>query len=624
MRGRVSGRFTLEDLGRMWQDMEFPFLGQGTPGDQLLAFLRGGLEDARLQPDAPGSFTFLFVEAMVARQEPSVALMDPLTEPGRVRLTLMEIELLMAAFDRTFQDPEPEVPTGRTRHGRLAGGDFCADFKKFLGSMGSKAAKAALDHVQGVLTDKALGALGMSASEITQFKSYQPYFRALNMAMKIVKLLQLYASTEVALSVEGETKVHKPHKDEARKLVPVIARAGIPEEDWQEYQKNSGSQTARDVKGCLGFLGMPLPSDLKDIAGKADTWRVAWDVIRGSPEHVVIPSDVNTFDAPSAGHPLAMKLVREGPAGAKATLKLDVKEEPELATLFDGPLETATITVKAQVFTAEPPSAELLTRVTSLLGTISALIDLSTGWIQTMTPPSSTLDFEVEYHPLPVALEASLEFDVRMYLTHFSGENPPMEFTSRGSWNALLNPVPIPLGNDVVLHEFVGDGAFRYTQATAKLLGPGQCLAKIDVAVHDGSLQGSAKPAFNMRGQYLPDESAMFVLSAPEPLVAPEETETFTNPCHPEWPPLVLPRLSRYALTGINTLNLMEEGILREGGKIPGNPLNTWTQEADRTLTRTFTGARTVQVILGDGVTALNQVLSQNNVLRLKPVFPAP
>jgi hypothetical protein len=634
----VSGRFTLDDLGLMWQELGFPFLGQGTPGEQLLAFLRGWLEDVATDPSAANFFTPRFIAAMVGHQEPPVSLTDAATRPADVRLSLLEVELLMAAFDRAYQ-PDVNAPEGLSAVLSETGdsgvvlaselqGDVgpCTQMKQLYGTIGSKLVQKGVGYIKGEITTKALMGLGMTEAEVKLFNTYQKFFDALNIAMKIIKMLQIYASTEVLLTVEGANPVHKPHKSQPRVLVPVSARAGIPDEAWQQFQQSQQSDAYKAVKDCLGFAGLTLPYDLKDIADKVGSWRIAWDLIRGSPKHATIPSDVNIFDASSAGNPFGMKLVRDG-GSAKATLKVDVAREPELATTLKGPVVTANVTVKAKVFTAEPPDPALVAKVTSLLGTISALTDLSTGWIQTMLPPTSTTKIKVQFHDLPIAIEASVKIDMEFNFTHFRDEPPEYRQTAKGDWTARLEPdQPVTAEKDI--EAYSGSGLMNFQSATKRKLDqdPGDiCTETYTEKPINGSVGGKVRGAFNIKGQPRPDDPPEFVMGIADAGSAPGEEETLTVRCGDDEFTTVN-TLRSIMIGAINALNLMDDVLLSEipTSKLPGLHLDRWEAKPDGTLERMLTGSKTVSVILLDGTAADTEVISQNNLLRLQPIYGPP
>src|SRR5207302_5517860 len=118
----IAGRLTVTEVAQMWKDLGFVFEGTGTPGDQLLAFLSGWVRGAQPKPDAAESFTPLFLQEMAKRQQPAVDLTDPNVQPADVRLTLLELELVAAAFDRDLQ---PSAKTTLLRSAP-AGASGCA------------------------------------------------------------------------------------------------------------------------------------------------------------------------------------------------------------------------------------------------------------------------------------------------------------------------------------------------------------------------------------------------------------------------------------------------------------------------------------------------------------------
>jgi hypothetical protein len=629
-RGRqVSGRFTVADLGQMWKDFDFPFQGTGTPGQQLLGFLRGWLEDAKAKPNDPNSFTPLFIEAMVAKQVPSVNLADPKVRPDDVRLSLLEIELLIAAFDRAYQ------PVAGTQSLNLlpqdVGADNCTEFKALFGKMGGKAIDKAVVYIRDFLSGKAIQAMGLSEAEVSELGgSAKSVLSSLGLALKLIKLVQLYARNDVLINVEGSVLVHKPHKGQARKLVPVTVKAGIPEQDWQNYQQNLGSSNQQTLYGCLKLLGIPEPLDLKEVAKNTDKWRAYWDLIKGSPKHARIPSDVNNFDAPGG---FGMKMVSDSASTSKATLKVDINDEPELATIFDGPVEKADVTVKASMDTSEPPSPAMLVQLGGLVGAIPTLVDLSAGWFKSALPPSNTITFQVEYHRMPDKIEASMDLTMDHDFGSERGKLPPqLRFQVKALWNATLNRQDVKDTAGTPEELFQGSGVFQYQSSKMQRINQepnDKCTYTYQVEPANGEVIGNVGPAFGaLTGRVVPDEGQKFNLGIGEDSSKyPKENIVLTTACPGPDGKIVTtvlpPETGRYFVLALNAVDILEEGTFLYEGTAPGHHPALWNKKPDGSFERTFNQPQTVSVVGGGSVIDTN-VRSQNTVLKLKPIFAPP
>ena len=631
----VSGRITLDELGQMWADFGFPFGGVGSPGEQLLAFLRAWLAEAQANPGDSDGFTPALIAALAARQQPAVDLMDPATRPGDVRLTLLELELLVAAFDRLFE-PDASASASPNRERTLAV-DPCTDMKQALNTIGGKLAKGGLMVGKKLWGDEVLKALGLTPDLIKAYENYGKLLKALDTTVKVVKMVQIYASAQVTLEVQGSNPVRKPPRGGPRVLVPVKATAGVPEEDWREYQQNNSSETYQAFKACLSFVGMPSPLDLKDIASKIDSWRVSWKLLSGAPRHAFVSSDVNAFNASFAGHPFAMTLQRSSPASAEATLKVDITEEPPLATLFQGPLVTADVRVKAEVFTAEPPSPALLTQVTNLLGTIGALVDLSVGWIQTMFPPATTTVIRVQFHDLPTSLQAEYALSMTFDEPTLRGTPAQVRHTIGGSGRGMLQRRALTAGGaDAGLDAYGGTVDFAYANlASTWIGGADDCPREFGYQKRNGSFQLYAGPRLLLNGNQVSyDANAPMQVNFTGDEVPtslwPAEKQTQTIRCDDTYGQVVTFDWNNIVFVpAANALNLIDQKLMslsENSATVPGWDMRNGRLLADGTLEMRRTTPTTVTVLgTGGGSTiALDTVIrSVDAVIRLKPTFEA-
>lgn len=589
----VAGRYTVARLAGMWKAMGFPFAGRGSEGEQLLAFLSAWVAEADTRPGEAGSFTPLFLAEMARRQTPSFDLRAPASRPELARLSMLEVELITAAFDRALVRKGAPKATAVVSAGRQLDEGVCASFKGEMGELATVAQEQGIDHVLDFanenIRDAALEKLGLSTSAIEKVSgTIQKMFAALDAATKVAKLVQLYANTHVTLSVDGSSSPHARQIGEAQQIVSVTAHAGIPDSEWARYQQSSRGQGYQDLKSCLEYLGMPTPSELADLAKSLDKWRVEWR-LRGPP-----PSDGyawiaqgNKFDAPGT---LAMWLARDGEASGSATLRVEVLQESHWGAVF-GADQTVDYTVEAAVYTAEPPSPALLLKAMSFLGAVSALVELGAGFVQTLLPPTTTTVLHVAHHEAPQAIEASLQLDVEITET-VKGQSVPIRMS--GEWKSTLRyrDAYDPHGES---YRDLSPSSFHYQSIVGadRLYAP--CTATVQP--RSGAVSGYVyfqepkKDTFNLDLGAVPE--------------GPHEDVSATCP-------------------GGGTSSLQEQhifmGILVHGdnplASAAAMSLEKWTRKPDGTLERIFDGPRAVQL---PGFPLA--VTREHSVFQLKPVF---
>lgn len=639
----VSGRFTATQFGQMLQDMGFPFAGVGTPGEQLMAFLRSWVMEAALDPTGKGSATPLFLAAMAKAQDLPVDLTRDGNNPDDLRLSLLEIELIFATLDRMYQPGVNKVAVS-ARQAKIvhASTGLCDEFKATVGTIGAKiygqsvgfvmngadgdiAKKLMLNNTGA--TGAAMAKIGLTDSEIRNLKGGAgKMLSAIGTAMKIVKLIQMYASAEVMMTVDTATPVYKPTPNQARVLVPVTARAGIPDQAWQDYQTNNGSYSYQSAKSCLASMGMPLPSDLKDVGKNAANWRVAFIPETGFTEHALISLADNTFDAAIVGYPYAMKLASDSPVTAKATVKVKIQEESELAALFQGAYKETKAQVRAKVFTAEPPDPTILLSVTSFAGTVQALLDLSAGWIQTGFPPTNIVKIPIRYHPAPISIDANLDLNMKVNEWRPAGTAANFEFQVSGAWAGLLayNPSVVTTvdSGQVKLDSYMANQPLVYKSVSIKAVGqpsPGCNPPTISAVPVTGSYPVSVGPRFSDKGVWLSEEPTQFQIGFQyynQFMGSAHEDITITSNC--PGPPTSGKATTEGMNFAIQAFDLWDIGLYT--GTEGGVSLRNMAQEADGTLVRSFNGSKTIQEVISSKLYNID-ILSINGTLRLKPNF---
>ena len=409
-------------------------------GAQVIDLLTTWIREAAKDPNHPSSFTPLFIAEMAKRQDPPVDLSaGPYIRMGRgegppvdllgapqseqLRLSLLELELFAAAFYRDrMKTGAIERHPGRRGPGEptpivLAGlspavQDPCSDLLKNFGALGEAGRVGAREGGQRALRE--------AVRRATDGGTAQAFGRALSAVgtvAKIWKMVAFYSDAQVAVSV-SHPSVHKPPPGETH-AVRFDATVGVNESDWKAYQRLMGgeavSRADRAVRDCLRTAGVPVLTDLGDIAKDAESWLVEWRLVEGSPRHATIPYRVqghvlNHFFLPGR---LAMKLKPAGPYGASTGLvvQLALEDEAKHPRRFT----RGYVVAEAAVDAAQPPS--VLTIVKGLKGAYSLrqalssgssatsahlaladiLVELTAGWIQALVLPRARASVEVTF-----------------------------------------------------------------------------------------------------------------------------------------------------------------------------------------------------------------------------------
>jgi hypothetical protein len=396
-----GGRMTLTQLADMLGQFGWEFHDSPAPAEQLKRMLREWVLEARKAPQAAKNFFPLFLDAAAKRQVPRIDLTDPAYDPGDLRLTMLELELMSAAFDRItypIAPPPPGVAPGRT----AASVNPCTDFKKQFGDWGQVFDVGASEGwSKWMETAMKVGSTPEAAEK------FSTAMNALSISAKLWKLVVFYANAQVDVSVLSDNPIHKPPPGEKR-YAGFKARAGVGEAEWNEYVDvlgRDGTAYKGILRDCLNSLDLPVPADLEDIANDADSWIVDWDIVKGRPKHVDYDYPLSQFDFQNRrGH----LLTRVAPYAAETRPMIaDVQEEP--TENHPGIERTADVLVEASVDGAQPPN--LLTLVKAAkggLGLAESIVELGGGWLQTIWAPSSYATLKVTYHE-PLVYELTLQ-----------------------------------------------------------------------------------------------------------------------------------------------------------------------------------------------------------------------
>lgn len=394
-------------------------------GERLMQMLGMWVRNAAANPNDPRNFTPLFLAEMARLQDSPVDLLGtPRSRIGRgdgapvdlrggprasrLRLTLLEIQLMAAAFLRpgtpssALNDlpftPMPRYDVVRASYAPVSQSGPCSDLMKQVGELGRKIAGdlggAGATGIVGSAAGDALDKLIESGIGEAAAENLGNVLDAFGMVAKIGKLVSFYGDTQV--SVTGEPRsIHKPIG--GNEYAAFHATAGVSDKDLEEYERalKDLSQSDRATRDCLEAAGMPRMSNIGDLAKEAEEWLVEWKLVEGSPEHAYWSRGPNESDLVVKGTRQAMRLKRSGASSATAAFVVDILPEQK----HNGEIVRAYVTARASVDAAGMPSiGTILNPLTGLLGLVDALVELGAGWFQFMNQPKAYGTIEVEYH----------------------------------------------------------------------------------------------------------------------------------------------------------------------------------------------------------------------------------
>jgi hypothetical protein len=416
-----SYRMTVDDLAQALMDLGWPFRSLPTPGEQLIEFLSSWINAAGENPSDPQSFTPLFLAEMAKHQVPAVDLVSGEADAAQAQLSLLELLLFSAAFDRIIIFPQASVlPTAGQVHlasvrrvesdNPPAQDDPCTKYKKiFYGPLASMVLPEAIGkqlsdfgvtYSVGEALGKVMERYGMSGEQFGKAMA------AVNVFARISKLIEIYSSLSVEVTAVGNNPVHRPLEGEEDLEVEFDAKVGVSDQDWANYQQKYGEFGAavdRIARDCLSVLGIPTLANTSDIAKAVEGFAVEWRIVSGSPE--------NGYDqvqelqpgncAPHLGRQRC-SLSSFSDHSAKSSYRVLVipSKPPETQAVHEnGVLESSSMKVCAAVDASEAPS--LSTFINGALGGVGIadpIAELAGGLILKLGKPEGCTRLGVTYH----------------------------------------------------------------------------------------------------------------------------------------------------------------------------------------------------------------------------------
>ncbi len=447
-------RMTVDEFAQVLNDLGWPFRPDPSPGEQLIDFLALWIDAAEESPSDPQSFTPLFLAEMARHQVPAVDLSSGKADPSQAQLSLLEIQLFNAAFDRILIFPHTSItPNLGGAHfaslsqmhpnSRSAQEDPCSKYKKvFYGPMANvilpqdfaeQLGDFGITYAVGEALDSVVEKMGLDTDDFGKAMA------AANVFARISKLIAIYSSLSVTVNVVGDNPVHKPLEGEPVLEVVFDAKVGVSDEDWKSYKEKYGElgmAADRVARDCLSTLGIPTLANTGDIAEAIEGFAVEWRIVSGSPEHAH-DSDADLQDQNCSYHQVRLrcKLLSYSDHSAASSYRVDVIESkpPETKELHDnGVLESANVKVCAAVDASEAPS--LSTFINGAMGGVGIadpIAELAGGMILKLGKPEGCTKLGVTYH-----IQRGWKVDGPFGETHIFGEICSLDVPFTLDWDS--------------------------------------------------------------------------------------------------------------------------------------------------------------------------------------------
>lgn len=385
---RSTYTFTLTELALQLADYGFPYPDGARPTDFWLTALADWYAAAEADVDAPDSFAVLFIAAMNQKQDPRANIASGVENPDLIRFSLLELELLVAAFERVSTIPSGPALT-------LRSASPCSDLIKQTGLLGQAGGIAGAEITGKVIEagfEQLLGAGEASNASNTM--------SALGILSKLNKLAEQFRHGGIKLEVDGANPVAKPLRTEPNKQGSLTATVGVDAEKLSEVEAAKGgaqaSEQQQQAQDCLGSLGIPTPADIRDVANDAENWRVSWSIIAGGGSQVVW-SPGQTWDINLRTE---KKVTRASDSTAESKVSFDIFPQTSRADV--GNLRTRKAVFKVQLRRGSVPqagtawgagkagfAAAAANPIAAALGLTDASVDILGGWLLEAFSPSA-------------------------------------------------------------------------------------------------------------------------------------------------------------------------------------------------------------------------------------------
>ncbi|MCI1193089.1 hypothetical protein MOJ79_14695 [Calidifontimicrobium sp. SYSU G02091] len=261
-------------------------------------------------------------------------------------------------------------------------------------------------------------------------------------------------------------------------------------------------------------------------------------------------------------------------------------------------------------------------------------MDLTTGWIQTLMPPTTTAVIKVQYHDLPVSLQASLALDMIFDNPRFRDTPAEERHTLTGQAQGVLRREDIRFSADDVAPHYGGTIDFTFGGLSTQWVGEDDgCTHVFSYQLRNGRFQMAVGPSYSLQnGQIVRNagqpEQVGFTGADVPPEQWPTESKRHRIVCDGEVASDdTAPIMPVVFIAAANALSLYDTGLMSLGPQtavVSGWDLGSSRLLSDGTLELRRITPKTVTV-LAQGVGPLDTVIHRiDTVIRLTPTFAPP
>jgi hypothetical protein len=418
----IGGRVTLAQFGQTLAAMKAFKLRGRDPAVALRDFMTTWVNGARRKAKRAHSFAPLLLAEMARRQTPPLDLAAGDYDPNTLRFSLLEMDVIVAAFDRFPPRARHKRKVRRKAARAQAGPANCTEvLKEYIGKVVpgyDQIEASAISTLAGEAIASAIGKL-MTGKNVKDAKAV---FNAnkeavggilsiLNTLMRIQKLAALYAGVQIYVDVPTP-EIEKP---EAQQNYPAgaaqygdgifTANVGLSPDAEKSYRDEVDSLGAsfrrvrKAIADCAGVVGIPVPAFADDVAEDLTNFKVKW-TLDASNQTANYEFKKTQWFAP--GGRLG-SLTRVDETLATHVFHVDIPTQPRWSHAPDKHYQVSSDAyATAELITAQPPS--LGTLINGMLGPLApfglvdALVELSLGWFQSLKTPSDTALLTVTEH----------------------------------------------------------------------------------------------------------------------------------------------------------------------------------------------------------------------------------
>ena len=481
---KTAGGTTLKELAATLRTARFPFRKPRKAANALRKYLQIWVRSAQRRKGDPRSFNARFLAAMAKSQGQPIDLAKGNYDPASLRLTRLEVQLFVAAFQRGPKRLWAGSRSGRGSANVAQDNNPCSDYRKFqkeqlkelygekvandldeildtgfkmvageLKDLGKPAVEkgVALGIEQAILNARGRKRPGQRAKGLST-KAAQRLMSAVNLLLKAQKLATLYGSVGIQVFAANDTglppdTVHKPHGGSKEKRA-FAALVGIDPEDQQEYealkQKRAGeSDLMKAMRDCLKLLDLPSLTDTGDVAEEMEKWRVKWS-FEMLPNHAEINVKDTNYDAGLFKQSLRKINTYQAAAGP-----VYVNIKPEGPNDRDGcqpGIRETYVNATADLDMSKPPGLSTVIDVVS--GNVPGVVlEAAEQMFLQLVKPSGAASMIVKYH-VPDKATASVSQVCRPYPKAWSGTLSGQMTDDGGRVQAWTATVTFPLDPD--------------------------------------------------------------------------------------------------------------------------------------------------------------------------------